>query len=291
VCSFYALESIKFQGRKIVVKKETYQREKPSFLSRTVKALSVFLTSVIFLAGSGLASQFEIPDLVAPGSYQFELGTTIQLETDTPNSTTTWSLPSPAFITGVADNLEIEAAWDGMIITDPDGAGSTEDLSDFSLFAKFGITSENGLIPNTAGRLGISLPTGAANVTSDGFDPSFTIIASWGVGTLGLPLPKESTLYLNFDFAGPTNGESDSKRYLQYSTVVTLAFPITGNLSGFAEYFNSVSTRNIADTHSLDAGLGYQFTKQFYTELTFEHGILNDAAPNVGTNLLFVWTF
>ena len=260
-----------------------------SFLSRTMMALIVFLTSAVWLAGAGLASQFEIPDLVAPGNYQLELGYTFLREGDTSPDTSTHSFPAPTFITGVFSNLEIELIGDGLIITDPDGRGSTEDGSDFSMFGKFGITSENGWIPNTAGRFGLSFPTGGANVTSDGVDPSFTFIAAWEVGkngeALSLPLPKETTLYLNFGFAGPTNGQSDSNRYFQYSTVVTLAFPIVGDLSGFVEYFNAVSTRNIADTQSMDAGFGYQFTKQFYTEVTFEAG-LNDAASDFGTNVL-----
>ncbi len=249
------------------MKKGPPQRGKSSFLIRTKMALIVFLTSAICMAGSGLASQFEIPELVAPGSYQFELGYTFLREEDTSPDTSTHSLPAPTFITGVFSNLEIELIGDGLIITDPDQGKSTEDGSDFSMFGKFGITSENGWIPNTAGRFGLSFPTGGKNVTSDGFDPSFTLIAAWGVGknAEALPLPKETTLYLNFDFAGPTNGKSDSNRYFQYSTVVTLAFPIVGDLSGFVEYFNSVSTRNIADTHSMDEGFGYQFTKHFYT--------------------------
>ena len=40
----------------------------------------------------------------------------------------------------------------------------------------------------------------------------------------------------------------------------------------------------------MDAGFGYQLTKQFYTEVTLEVG-LNDAASDYGTNVLFAWTF
>jgi hypothetical protein len=279
-------------GKENFMKKGPHQRGVSSSLSRIIMALIVFLTSAICMAGSGLASQFEIPDLVAPGSYQLEMGYTYLREADTSPDTSTHSLPAPTFITGVIPNLEIELLGDGLIVIDSDPGSSTEDGSDFSMFGKFGITSENGWVPSTAGRVGLSFPTGGGNVTSDGFDPSFTFIAAWAVGknVESLPLPEETTLYLNFGFAGPTNGRSDSNRYFQYSTVVTLAFPIVGDLSGFVEYFNSVSTRNIADTHSMDAGVGYQFTNQFYTEVTFEAG-LNDAASDFGSNLLLVWTF
>jgi len=268
------------------------QGGRSSFYSRTMIALIVFLTSAVWMAGPGLASQFEIPELVAPGNYQLEVGYTYLREVDTSPDTSTHSFPAPTFITGVISNLEIELSGDALIVIDSDPGSSTEDGSDFSMFGKFGITSENGWIPNTAGRVGLSFPTGGGNVSSDGFDPSFTFIAAWGVGKSveALPLPKETTLYLNLGLAGPTNGRADSNRYFQYSTVVTLAFPIVENLSGFVEYFNALSTRNIADTHSVDAGFGYQLTKQFYTEVTLEVG-LNDAASDYGTNVLFAWTF
>ena len=132
------------------MKKGPHQRGISSFSSRTIMALIVFLTSAIYMAGSGLASQFEIPELVAPGNYQFELGYTFLREDDTSPDTSTHSLPAPTFITGVFSNLEIELIGDGLIITNPDQGKSTEDGSDFSMFGKFGITSENGWIPNTA---------------------------------------------------------------------------------------------------------------------------------------------
>ncbi|MFQ5915838.1 MAG: transporter [Nitrospinota bacterium] len=207
-----------------------------------------------------------------------EFSLTFERESNVAEKVNTYSFPEPLIIFGLFPNFEVQAEASGLIIIDPDGGKTKTHGSDFTLFGKFGITSADGLIPEIAGFVGLSFPTGDDEVTSDGFDPSFIFLASWA-------LPNGMTFAANFGFALPTNGPAESNRFFEYSTVLYLDYPITDRLVGFFEYFGSVANEGEADPHSLDAGLGYEVSQNISLEITGGAG-LTEAAADFFLNFL-----
>ena len=230
------------------------------------------------------ASEIEDPGLLEPEKVAMEFGFTFKRESNDAEKVNTYSFPEPLIIYGLFPNLEIQAEAKGWIVLDPDGGKTTTHGSDFTLAGKFGLPIRgDGWVPESAGFIVLSFPTGADEVTSDGVDPSFTYLAAW-------KLPHDLSLTANIGFALPTNGSAASNRYFEYSTVINLGFPISGKLSGFFEYFGSVASEGEADPHSLDAGLGYEVNDNLAMEVTGGAG-LNEAAADFFLNFLVAISF
>ena len=251
-----------------------------NFLGAGPARQSFFLAVVLLLTGMAVifysrpsnASQFEGPELTPKGEFLLELNATVEREENSTEDVTTYLFPQPTLYIGVLSNFEFQLESDAGVVISPDGGESEFTGSDFVIKGKVGLTSENGWVPQSAVFAVISFPTGGKAVTSDGVDPTVSYLASWG-------LSHDMALTLNVGFGGPTNGPDESNRFFEFSSVVTLEFPLVGELGGFVEYFNAIGNENEPDQHSMDAGLSFQLAKNLSAEFTGGAGLV-EAAPD-----------
>ena len=240
---------------------------------------SISLAVTVVLAGMVVmifprpsnASQFESPALTPKGEFLLELNTTVEREENSTEEVTTYLFPQPTLYIGVLSNFEFQLESDAVAVIDPDGGKSESTGNDFVIKGKVGLTRENGWIPQSAVFSVLSFPTGGDAVTSDGVDPTVSYLASWG-------LSHDMVFTLNVGFGAPTNGPDESNRYFEFSSVVTLEFPLVGDLGGFAEYFNAIGNESEPDQHSIDAGLSYQIAKNLAAEFTGGAGLVEAAS-------------
>jgi hypothetical protein len=213
----------------------------------------------------------EGPNIVQPGRFQIEGGFLFERETDGPN-VNTFTFPQLLMRIGLTRNIEFRIGGDGFVYLDEEGTKNRANGSDLVLQAKFHLSSQTGYLPETAGLVGLSLPTGGRDVTSDGVDPSVAFIWSYA-------LPGNFALEGNIGFAVPTNGAESSGRFFEAKTTITLGIPLTDRLRAFVEYFGSVATRGEKDPHAFDGGFTYLVTENFQLDLWGSIG-LTEAAAN-----------
>ena len=139
--------------------------------------------------------------------------------------------------------------------------------------------SQSGFIPNSGALLEIRFPTGGDAVTSDGVDPTGTLLWNWS-------LPRELSLTANLGFGSESQGKNDSSRVFQILPSIALTIPVKGRLSGFVEYFSTLKDSGKSDEHSVDGGLAYLLTDDLQLDMSVEGGLNNSATDfSVGTGV------
>lgn len=174
-----------------------------------------------------------VPDIVHPGRFQLEGGFTVERQTNGTPNTNTLKAPDVLARFGVTSIIELRMSADVYIYKDREGTSNIENWSDLSIEGKMRWFSQSGFLPNSGALLEISFPTGENEVTSNGVDPTGTLLWSW-------ILPKDLSLTANLGFSSVTQGKNDSRRVFKILPSIALAIPFEGGLSTYIEYFSTL---------------------------------------------------
>ena len=127
----------------------------------------------------------------------------------------TWSSGS-ACASGSSCAFEV----DGLEYEFRDGASDRALGSDLKLGAKLGGFEQRGLIPQLGVLVGLSLPVGSDEATSDGFDPILDGLYQW-------ELSDKAAVVVNTRFTAPTQGSDDSRRIFQFGPQISFDYQAT----------------------------------------------------------------
>lgn len=217
-----------------------------------------------------------------PGVAQIEMAFTFSRETDG-KDTDTWTVPEPLLRVGVFERVELRLAADGLVVID-ERSGKTESTgSDFELATKVRILEQAGWLPATSLLAGLSFPTGGRAVTSDGYDPFATLIASWDIG-------ERFAFDANIGIADPSQGWDDSDRVVETFGAASLGVSLSDRFGTFLGYFTTLRGSGEDDEHSMDTGVTFLVTDDLQLDVTGGAG-LNQAAPNFFVGVGVAWRF
>jgi len=211
----------------------------------------------------------ESTSAVAPGRVQLESGLTF-----TSAGADTLEGPEALLRIGLVDRLELRLEAPSYTWADAGDDG----LGDSSLGFKLELAEQSGARPALAIIGEVGLPTGDSDLTTDHLQPGAILAASWD-------LPSEIAIGLNAGATSADDGAGDN--FSEYSASAALGFPITGDLSGFVEYYGLYrSGGGGGSEHVVDGGLTYLITPDVQLDVRVGAG-LNDRAPDwlVGAGL------
>jgi hypothetical protein len=224
------------------------------------------------------------PSVVAPGTVQFEGGLTFSRETDggDPN-TNTVSVPQGLLRIGVLSYLEFRMIADGYVFEDRKGDNDRSSGSDLTLAARGYLFDQKRFLPTTALDFNLSLPTGSDAVTSDGVDPSGTIIFEW-------VLNERFALYHNLVLASTSLGKGTSGRAFRVTPTASLTAALNERAGAFIEYFATFSDSGLKDEHNVDGGFTWRIGDDLQLDVSAGAG-LNAAAPDFYVSVGAAWRF
>jgi hypothetical protein len=183
----------------------------------------------------------ESSSVVRPGFLQVESGWTF---TDT-GETRRHEVPNTLLRIGAVDRLEMRLGWGGYIEdSSSDGASGA---SDGELGAKVYLCEERGAWPEAALLVGVSLPWGAGDVTSDEFDPAFRFAMSH-------TLTENLSLGYNLGVEWATEDDSTLSSFIY---TVSLGAGLTDRVGAYIELFGAVGLSASGPSHTLDGGFTY----------------------------------
>jgi len=224
------------------------------------------------------------PNVVAPGAIQLEGGFAFERETQAVDPhTSTLSVPQGLLRVGLLSFLEARVYADGYVYEKRHGDTNRSSGSDFSLGSRAQLFDQRGIRPKTALEFDLSLPTGSAAVTSDGVDPSGTILVEWGLG-------ERFVVDANLVLASTSLGKSDPHRAFQVAPSVSLSASIARRAGAFIEYYASLSNHGVADEHSVDGGFTWLVDDNLQLDVSAGAG-LNRAAPDYFVSAGAAWRF
>ena len=228
--------------------------------------------------------QSNSPTVVAPGSIQLEGGLTFERETNAgdPN-TNTLSVPGVLLRVGLLSFLEARVLADGFIYEDRKRDNDRSSGSDLTLASRARLFDQKGIRPATALDFNLSLPTGSDAVTSDGVDPSGTILLGWN-------LSERFGALVNLGLGSTSLGKDNSRRAFQVAPTFSLTASVAERAGAFIEYYATFSDEGIKDEHALDGGFTWLVSDDLQLDLSAGAG-LNNAAPDFYVAVGAAWRF
>jgi len=224
------------------------------------------------------------PSVVAPGAIQLEGGFSFERETQAVEPhTSTLTLPQSLLRVGLLSFLEARISADGYVYEKRHGDANRSSGSDLTLGSRARLFDQRGLLPKTALEFDLSLPTGSATVTSDGVDPSGSVLVEWSFG-------ERFVLDANVVLASVTLGKSDPHRAFQVGPSVSLSASMTRRAGAFVEYYATLSDRGVADEHSVDGGFSWLVDDNLQLDVSAGAGV-NRAAPDYFVSAGASWRF
>ena len=124
---------------------------------------------------------------------------------------------------------------------------------------------------------------GRRAVTSDGYDPFGTLLASW-------ELPQDLSLDANLGVAAPTQGVGDSERIYELFAAASLGIALTDRVGGFLEFYATVRGEGEPDEHAVDGGFTYLLTDDVELDVSAGAG-LDRTAPDYFVGAGISWRF
>lgn len=170
---------------------------------------------------------------------------------------------------GLVPNLELRLGWDGYAhaSTGEEGSANTR------LGLKIHALHEQGLVPDLVVIPELVLPTGDADVAADEAEPEVRFAWSYA-------LTPAIALGGNFNIAAREDENSSGHR-LEYAASLAAGYVISGNWSGYLEYFAIFPERALGqETHSINTGIAYLISDRLQLD-AFIGGGLNEAADDV----------
>jgi len=221
----------------------------------------------------------ESPVAVAPGLFQLEGGYTFSKDA----GEDTHTLGEILLRIGILPRLEARIGLNSFVVsTEPAEPGeglppsrprSVRGLDDVTLGVKIELVrpapSSPG-VPRLAVIAGTSLPTGRADIGTDGLQPGVLLAAAWELtGRLGLGT--------NFGYAYL---EDEAGRFDELSGSVAFGFSLTERLGTFAEYFGTFPVGSGRESDSFaDAGVTYLLAPSLQLDMRVGLG-LDGPHPN-----------
>lgn len=252
-----------------------------------VRGLSAsgILGLAMLLAGSGASAQMAIsqsdrpgeadpPAILPKGAIQLEGGVEFERDTgeDDPD-TGTLTAPDLTVRIGLIDWMELRLQVDGLLYEFRDRTSNRALGSDIQIGAKLGSIDQRRVLPETSVLIGVSLPVGSDEATSDGFDPIVDGLYQW-------QLTRDTALVVNTRFTAPTQGSDDDRRIFEFAPQASLDWQITPTVGAFVEYFGAIKNRGVADEHSIDGGFTWLIASERLQLDLSAGGGLNEAAPD-----------
>lgn len=223
------------------------------------------------------------PAYVMPkGTGQIEVGGTFEHETDN-GHVATWDAPEPLLRFGVLERVELRLSADGWIGSHERGQQTENAGSDLELSTKVRLWGQERWLPATSLLAGLRFPTGGRAVTSNGYDPFGTLIASWDLG-------GRFSLDTKLGVAAPTQGVTDSGRVDELFAASSLGISLTERTGAFLEYYATVRGRGKHDEQAVGGGFTYLLTDNVQLDISGGAG-LDREAPDFSVGAGVAWRF
>lgn len=225
--------------------------------------------------------QTESAAVVAAGYVQVETGFTLTGDEEGAFETRVLEGPGTLVRIGLGHRTELRLGWDGWIEEDVDSGHprvpnrTTEGIGDGELGAKVRLRDEAGALPEAALLVGVSVPVGDDDFSSDRYDPSMrlafahTLTEGLGLGyNLGVAWSSEPG----------EEGVRETSSRLVYT--VALGTSITDRLGAFVELFGAEPVDAPPGSEvSLDGGFTYLLRPNLQLDLSAGAG-LDDDTPD-----------
>lgn len=254
--------------------------------------LAVWFVSISYAGGDVPELVTDRPDAtessetVRPGYVQFEFGWAYA-EDDEDASLTSCSFPETLIRVGLMDHLEFRFGFDGYIRETVDGPGAasvtSDGAGDLGIGLKWKLWEEAGWTPRTAVIADTTLPTGAAALSSERFDPSIRLACEHTL---------TETLGLGYNVGCVWASEEDAvgDRDTTASAVYTLALGIalSDELGTFIEFFGETPTGKGKPVNFVDGGFTYALADNLQVDILGGVGI-SEAADDWFVGAGLVW--
>jgi len=218
--------------------------------------------------------------VIEPGTAQIETGAGFERESGHEH---TWTVGEPLLRIGVIDRAELRLDTVGFVHIDSDEEGSENAGGDLEVSTKIELVEQSSWRPETSLLAGLSFPTGGRAVTSDGYDPFGSLLASWQIG-------DRFDVDANLGFADRTQGPDDSSRVFETFVAVAGDVSFAKRWGSFLEYFATLRGSGAPDEHAVDGGFTYLATDDVQLDVSAGAG-LSDAAPDYFVDVGVAWRF
>ncbi len=230
----------------------------------------------------------ESPYTVDAGHFQIE-SDLVSFSSDRYNGdpgdtrTETWSAANTNFKVGLLNNVDLQLvvpAFTHMRFEDRAGDFAEESSGFGDMIARLKIN----LWGNDGGKTAFALmpfvkfPTAQDDLGNGAFEGGLIVPLA-----IALPCDWQMGLMTEFDFNEDSSGDGF---HLEFINSITVSHAIVGELSGYAEFFSSVSSENESEwIGTVDLGLTYGLTKDIQLDAGVNIGVTraaDDFSPFIG---------
>ncbi len=226
------------------------------------------------------------------GTAQIEVGWTYSEDDEKDVNTSAHAFPETLLRLGLLDRAELRLAFAGYqwIHTDPDGPDDPtrdEGAGDLGVAAKVFLFAETGLLPESAFLTGVSLPTGADDLSSHRVDPFFRFSHTHGL---------TDSISLNYNWgvgwASALDDDGHDRNTLaSFQYTFGLGAALSEEISAFLEVFGDVPmTAGGGSSHTLDGGFTWLAADRLQVDLSAGVGLTQEAGDWF-VSAGFTWRF
>lgn len=217
--------------------------------------------------------------VVAPGYVQVETG--VLLTRDEGGGAEVEGVEGPGTLVriGLGGRTELRLGWGGWVREEVDGAGprggtiTVDGAADAEVGAKVRLRNEAGRLPEAALLVGVSVPVGDEELTSDRYDPSILLSLAH---TLSERLALGYNAGVAWSSAPGETGATETSSHLVYSAALGLG--LGERLGAFAELFGEEPIDAPGSSAvSLDGGFTYLLRPNLQLDLFAGAGLTDDA--------------
>lgn len=239
----------------------------------TIQKIAVLPSVLMFFSFSSLHAEALVTDrpdatesssVVAPHFFQYEVGATAFEDGEGVDGLESFG---SLLRVGVRENLELRFGWGGYLDSDTESG-----VNDAMFGLKYYLAPEDGLRPEAAILVHVSLPIGDTELSSDALDPDFLLSFSH---TLSEQLSIGYNLGGKVETSERANGNETTLSSAVYS--VALGYSISDQLGAYAEVFGSIGLSADESPASFDAGLTWLINDDQQIDCFVGTGLNNDA--------------
>lgn len=236
--------------------------------------------------------QTESPAVVPAGYVQVESGFTLTRDEEDVFETRVLEGPGTLVRVGLGHRTELRLGWAGWIEEEVEtrdrrfGKRTHDGIGDGELGAKVRLRDEAGAIPETALLVGISVPVGDDELSTDRLDPAMRLsFAHTLTERLGLGYN------LGVEWSSEPGAEGVRETHSRIVYTVALGTSVTERLGAFVELFGTEPVDAPEDSAvSLDGGFTYLLRPNLQLDLFAGGGLTDDAADWLaGAGVSYRW--
>lgn len=220
--------------------------------------------------------QTESAIVIKPGFFQLEAGWTFTQDDEAGTETETQEIPGTLLRIGLIDRIELRLGFSGYTSTETETGGvetSSNGAGDGEFGAKIYLWAEDGLMPETALLVGVSVPVGKTGISSEEWDPSFRFSFAH---TLSESLSLGYNLGMAWESAQLQGGGDTTLSNFQYTAA--LGIGISDKLGAFVELFGDIPMSATGGaSNSVDGGFTYLLLDNLQLDVASGFGISNTA--------------